>query len=59
MLHLSLPSLSFSSWAPILEYVNDQFAQYLHEEVNIVRKRLIPDTRVHCCLYFIPPTGHW
>ncbi|XP_003384519.1 PREDICTED: neuronal-specific septin-3-like [Amphimedon queenslandica] len=45
-------------WAPILEYVNDQFAQYLHEEVNIVRKRIIPDTRVHCCLYFIPPTGH-
>ena len=56
---LSLSRVSLYSWVPILEYVNDQFAQYLHEEVSIVRKRIIPDTRVHCCLYFIPPTGHW
>ncbi|KAK6312542.1 hypothetical protein J4Q44_G00182060 [Coregonus suidteri] len=22
-------------------------------------KRRIPDTRVHCCVYFLPATGHW
>lgn len=26
--------------------------------MNIARKKRIPDTRVHCCLYFISPTGH-
>lgn len=46
------------SWVPILEYVNEQFDKYLNEEVSINRKKVIPDTRVHCCLYFIPPTGH-
>ena len=45
-------------WEPIAEYVNEQFDRYLNEEVSINRKKVIPDTRVHCCLYFIPPTGH-
>jgi len=45
-------------WAPILEYMTEQFDKYLNEEVSINRKKVIPDTRVHCCLYFIPPTGH-
>ena len=45
-------------WAPILEHVNEQFDKYLNEELGITRKKVIPDTRVHCCLYFIPPTGH-
>ena len=45
-------------WEPIAEFVNDQFDRYLNEEVSINRKKVIPDTRVHCCLYFIPPTGH-
>lgn len=45
-------------WEPIAEYVNDQFDRYLNEEVSINRKKVIPDTRVHCCLYFIPPSGH-
>ena len=51
--------LSCYSWQPILEHVNDQFERYLNEEVSVTRKRTIPDTRVHCCLYFIAPTGHW
>ena len=46
------------SWTPILEYMTEQFDKYLNEEVSINRKKVIPDTRVHCCLYFIPPTGH-
>lgn len=23
-----------------------------------MRDRFIPDTRIHCCLFFINPTGH-
>eukprot|EP00800_Vazella_pourtalesii_P019847 TRINITY_DN68_c2_g1_i1.p1 TRINITY_DN68_c2_g1~~TRINITY_DN68_c2_g1_i1.p1 ORF type:complete len:402 (-),score=106.19 TRINITY_DN68_c2_g1_i1:368-1573(-) len=49
---------NLKSWEPILEYVNKQFEIYLNEEVSINRKKYIPDTRIHCCMYFIPPTGH-
>lgn len=45
-------------WLPILEHINDQYEKYLSEEQNVNRKRHIPDTRIHCCLYFIAPTGH-
>ncbi|XP_019640407.1 PREDICTED: polycystic kidney disease protein 1-like 2 [Branchiostoma belcheri] len=45
-------------WLPILEFINDQYEKYLSEEVNVSRKKHIPDTRVHVCLYFISPTGH-
>lgn len=53
-----LPAPS-SSWQPIMKFINDQYEAYLQEEININRKKRIPDTRVHCCIYFIPPTGHW
>lgn len=52
-----LPSQS-PSWEPIEKYINEQYEKFLKEEVNIARKKRIPDTRVHCCLYFISPTGH-
>ncbi|XP_054524114.1 septin-12 isoform X1 [Pan troglodytes] len=45
-------------WDPILGYINEQYEQYLQEEILITRQRHIPDTRVHCCVYFVPPTGH-
>uniref|UniRef100_A0ABI8A2C4 Septin-type G domain-containing protein n=1 Tax=Felis catus TaxID=9685 RepID=A0ABI8A2C4_FELCA len=45
-------------WQPIMKFINDQYERYLQEEVSIDRKKRIPDTRVHCCLYFIPATGH-
>ncbi|XP_035381756.1 septin 9a isoform X2 [Electrophorus electricus] len=45
-------------WQPIMKFINDQYEQYLQEEINIDRKKRIPDSRVHCCIYFIPPTGH-
>ncbi|XP_006869722.1 PREDICTED: septin-9 [Chrysochloris asiatica] len=45
-------------WQPIMKFINDQYEKYLQEELNINRKKRIPDTRVHCCLYFIPATGH-
>ncbi|KAM6320145.1 uncharacterized protein O3Q21_007038 [Podargus strigoides] len=46
-------------WDPIIKYINEQYERYLREEILITRKRKIPDTRVHGCIYFIPPTGHW
>ncbi|XP_059719955.1 septin-9 isoform X1 [Haemorhous mexicanus] len=45
-------------WQPIMKFINDQYEKYLQEEININRKKQIPDTRVHCCIYFIPATGH-
>lgn len=51
--------LHHPSWDPILSYINTQYERYLQEELLITRQRHIPDTRVHCCIYFVPPTGHW
>ncbi|XP_075702716.1 septin-9 isoform X2 [Rhinoderma darwinii] len=45
-------------WMPIMKFINDQYEKYLQEELNINRKKRIPDSRVHCCIYFIPATGH-
>ncbi|XP_033969511.1 uncharacterized protein sept12 isoform X1 [Trematomus bernacchii] len=45
-------------WEPIVKHVNEQYEKYLREELHINRKRKIPDSRVHCCIYFLPPTGH-
>lgn len=52
------PFVCFRSWEPISKYINEQYEKFLKEEVNITRKKRIPDTRMHCCLYFISPTGH-
>ncbi|XP_030068596.1 septin-12 isoform X2 [Microcaecilia unicolor] len=46
-------------WDPIIKYIAEQYEKYLREEIVIKRKRRIPDSRVHCCIYFVPPTGHW
>lgn len=46
-----------NSWQPILENIEARFDAYLEQENRVNRKRLI-DTRVHACVYFIPPTGH-
>lgn len=45
-------------WEPVLGYINRQYDIYLNEEISINRRIRIPDNRVHCCLYFIAPTGH-
>ncbi|KAJ1649161.1 cell division control protein [Dispira simplex] len=45
-------------WKPIVKYITDQHRAYLERETAPSRDRFIPDTRVHCCLYFISPSGH-
>ena len=34
-----------------------QFEKYLNAESRVLREAL-EDHRIHCCLYFIAPTGH-
>jgi septin 3/9/12 len=46
------------SWDPIIKYIKDQHSSYLRKELTAMRDRYIQDTRIHCCLYFINPTGH-
>ncbi|AOA64897.1 Component of the septin ring, required for cytokinesis [Komagataella phaffii CBS 7435] len=44
-------------WEPILQYIKEQNSTYLRKELTAQRERYIPDTRVHCVLYFIQPNG--
>lgn len=46
------------SWDPIIKYIKDQHSAYLRKELTALRDRYITDTRIHCCLFFINPTGH-
>jgi hypothetical protein len=48
----------FFSWDPIIKYIKDQHSAYLRKELTAMRDRYIQDTRIHCCLYFLGPTGH-
>jgi len=45
-------------WDPIVKYIKDQHSAYLRKELTAMRDRYIQDTRIHCCLFFINPTGH-
>lgn len=44
-------------WVPIIEYIESKYEDYLNSEARVTRK-ILPDQRVHCCLYFIQPSGH-
>ncbi|XP_052238849.1 septin-1-like isoform X7 [Dreissena polymorpha] len=48
---------SIDCFKPILQYVDDQFERYLNDESGLNRRHII-DNRVHCCFYFINPSGH-
>ena len=50
-------SCLYDSWKPIIDYINEQYNAYLRDESGLNRRN-IEDHRVHCCLYFISPTGH-
>ena len=44
---------------PIIDYIDQQYENYLQEELKIKRSlTLFHDTRIHACIYFISPTGH-
>ena len=45
-------------WDPIVKYIKDQHSAYLRKELTAQRERYIHDTRIHCCLFFIQPSGH-
>lgn len=57
MLYHELTLTNFS-WDPIVKYIKDQHSAYLRKELTAQRERYIQDTRVHCCLFFIQPSGH-
>ncbi|XP_014848122.1 PREDICTED: septin-7-like isoform X1 [Poecilia mexicana] len=44
-------------WQPVTDYIDNKFEDFLNSESR-VNRRLMPDSRVHCCLYFIAPSGH-
>ena len=41
-----------------MKYIKDQHSAYLRKELTAQRDRHIQDTRIHCALFFINPTGH-
>jgi hypothetical protein len=47
-----------NSWDPIIKYIKDQHSAYLRKELTAMRDRHIHDTRIHCALFFINPSGH-
>ncbi|XP_002162373.2 septin-7 isoform X1 [Hydra vulgaris] len=44
-------------WNSVIQYIENKFEDYLNAESR-VNRITVQDTRVHCCLYFIAPTGH-
>ncbi|XP_042214713.1 septin-7-like isoform X2 [Homarus americanus] len=44
-------------WQPVTDYVETKYEEYLNCESRVNRTQ-ISDSRVHCCLYFIAPSGH-
>ena len=45
------------SWKPVQSEIEDRFDAYLEQERRVHRGTMVDD-RIHCCLYFIPPSGH-
>ncbi|EDV22039.1 uncharacterized protein TRIADDRAFT_50746 [Trichoplax adhaerens] len=44
-------------WDNIVKFIDEQYEKYLSDESGLNRRN-ITDQRVHCCLYFISPTGN-
>eukprot|EP00117_Sycon_ciliatum_P037014 scpid80338/ scgid27768/ Septin-2; Vascular endothelial cell specific protein 11 len=44
-------------WQPIIDYVDRQYEGYLRDESGLNRRNIV-DNRIHCCLFFISPSGH-
>lgn len=41
----------------MIDFVESKYEEFLNAESRVSRK-VMPDSRVHCCLYFIAPSGH-
>jgi septin 7 len=59
--------MHYFSWQPVLDYVEARYEEYLNHESRVTRQSpsatpvnpaTTVDGRVHCCLYFIAPSGH-
>lgn len=48
--------MSHNSFETVQQYIEQQFEQYFRDESGLNRKNIV-DNRVHCCLYFVSPTG--
>ena len=46
-----------SSYKSIVQYIDAQYEKYLQDESGLNRRNIV-DGRVHCCFYFINPSGH-
>jgi len=46
-----------TNFDPIIDYIDSQYESYLRAERSQEMRRNIQDNRVHCVLYFLPPTG--
>lgn len=60
MIIISSKLISFfytNSWQPIIDFINEKYDQYFKDESGLNRRN-IEDHRVHCCLYFVNPSGH-
>ncbi|GAV52335.1 hypothetical protein ZYGR_0AG03260 [Zygosaccharomyces rouxii] len=49
-------SNSTFDWVPLVNYIDEQIRSYIFQEEQPNRSSL-RDDRVHCCLYFVEPTG--
>ncbi|KAK3825822.1 MAG: Septin-domain-containing protein [Benniella sp.] len=43
---------------PIIDYIDQQYDEYMAAERHPGFRKAIPDTRIHAVLYFLAPTGH-
>ncbi|XP_041375525.1 septin-7-like isoform X2 [Gigantopelta aegis] len=45
-------------WQPVTDFIDSKYEEFLNAESRVSREPIIPDHRVHTCLYFISPTSH-
>ncbi|XP_037069327.1 septin-7-like isoform X2 [Pollicipes pollicipes] len=44
-------------WQPVIEFIESRYEEYLNAESRVRRSEVV-DSRVHCCIYCIGPSGH-
>lgn len=41
-----------------MDHIDSKYDEYLNAESRVTRGAQLDDHRIHCCLYFITPSGH-